>query len=62
MIWLNIFGIVVRILCGLCVVGFALGMALWHKHSIFEKIAVATGFVVVMCGFTQMFVYAILGC
>lgn len=58
----NILEIIGRILHGLCVVGFVLGMFLHDKHSIFEKIWVGTGFIMLGYGFTQMFVYAILGC
>ena len=59
MIWLKI---IVRILLGLCCVGFVLGATLWHKHTIFENIAVGTGFLILGYGFSQMLVYAILGC
>ena len=62
MIWLNVLGIVVRILFGLCCIGFVLGMTLWNKHPIFENIAVSTGFLIMGYGFSQMLVYAILGC
>ena len=59
MIWLKI---ITRIFFGLCCIGFALGMTLYDKHQIFEKIAVATGFLILGYGFTQMFVFTILGC
>lgn len=59
MIWLKI---VLRIFFGICCIGFGLGMTLWNKHPIFEKIGVCTGFLILGYGFTQMLVYAILGC
>ena len=54
--------LITRIFFGLCCIGFALGMTLWHKHPIFEKVGVFTGFIILGYGFTQMFVFAILGC
>ena len=59
MIWLKI---ITRIFFGLCCIGFALGMTLYDKHQIFENIAVSTGFLILGYGFTQMFVFTILGC
>lgn len=50
MIWLKI---ITRIFFGLCCIGFALGMTLWHKHPIFEKVGVFTGFIILGYGSTQ---------
>lgn len=58
MIWLEI---ITRIFFGLCCIGFVLGMTLWHKHPIFEKVGVYTGFLIVAYGLAQMFVHTILG-
>ena len=61
MIFLNILKIIGRILFGLCIVGFMLGMFLWTKHPIFEDIFVGAGFVALACGFVKMAIFAILG-
>ncbi len=62
MIWLNVLNMAVRIFFGLCCSGFALGLFLHDKHPILEKVWIYTGFIALMYGLTQMFVYAILGC
>jgi hypothetical protein len=61
MIFLNILGIIARIVYGLNVIGFFLGMFLHEKYPIFEEIFSITGFFAVLYGITHMFVFAILG-
>ena len=61
MIFLNILGIIARIVYGLITIGFILGMFLHKKYPIFEDIFLTTGFFAVWYGITHMLVFAILG-
>lgn len=54
--------IVVRIFFGLCCIGFSLGVVLNEKYPFFDRVGLYTGFLILMYGFTRMFIYAILGC
>ena len=58
---IDIILIIARILYGLNVIGFILGLCLHKKYKIFEKIFMATSFVALGFGLGQMFIYAILG-
>ena len=61
MTFLGILDIVGRVVCGLCCAGFILGLFLHKKHPTFEKIWISTGFVALMYGLGQMWMYAIMG-
>lgn len=61
MTFLDILGIISRVICGLCCVGFMLGFFLHEKHPTFEKIWTSTGFIALMYGLGRMWMYAIMG-
>jgi hypothetical protein len=61
MVLFNIILIVLRVLCGLCAIGFILGMHLNKKYPIFETIFIGTGTFAIIYGVFRMFVFAILG-
>ena len=61
MTFLGILGIVGRVICGLCCVGFILGLFLHTAHPAFEKVWISTGFIALMYGLGRMLVYSITG-
>ena len=61
MIFLNILLIAARIFCGLCVVGFVLGMFLYKKYKIFNDIFGYICFGAMFYGVGRMFIFAVLG-
>ena len=61
MIIFSILLIALRILLGLCAIGFVLGMYLNKKYPIFDTIFIGTGTFAIIYGVFRMFVFAILG-
>lgn len=61
MSFLNALSIIGRVICGLCYVGFLLGMCLHEKYPIFNKILTVTGSIALAYGLARMWVYSITG-
>ena len=58
---LNIFRIVIRVLCGISVAGFFWGGFLYNKHKIFKKIFEIVGCIMIVAGMVLMWYVAIFG-
>ena len=58
---LNMFRIVIRVLCGMNVAGFFVGLYLHEKHKIFKKIFDITGCAMIWSGMMVMWYFTVLG-
>lgn len=56
-----IISIIFRVLCALSFIGFALGMCLYNKHPIFEKIGVISMTAIMTIGSALMCNFMIFG-
>lgn len=61
MAWLNILEIIARVISGVVVIGFALGMLLRRKYDVFENVAIYTAFIAVLVGLGKLLFFAVFG-
>ena len=59
--WAKKLVVISRVVCALCIVGFALGCILWKKYEIFATILVWSGLVSMGYGLTDMLFFVIFG-
>ena len=61
MAWLNILEIIARVISGVVVIGFILGMLLRKKYDAFENIAIYSAFIGILVGLGKLLFYAVFG-
>ena len=59
--WLNVIEIIVRLISGLIVIGFLLGLFLRDKFDFFENMLFWSMFIMLFMGMVNLFVFAIFG-